>query len=276
MRPHDVVFTISLIAILIQKAAGHAAEPSCASEKASSSVLRVVLVRHAESFNNVLNLVSHDYYRDNRLADPPITTLGEEQAGAAARFISESRSGLMQHISEVHISPTLRTLQTARPIMARLPGVRAEVVLDIFEVGGVYNANVTSGEAEGQPGVARAAMSEFGYGLPDGVTEDGWYAREHGKETKAEGVARASKVAARLRETAAALPTARKTIALVSHGDFIGMLLANLLGHGRGDASVGLAFKVRARTAARRAHPARRRARRRAAIGRLASHRAGV
>ncbi|KAG8464372.1 hypothetical protein KFE25_003435 [Diacronema lutheri] len=150
----------------------------------------------------------------------------------------------MQHISEVHISPTLRTLQTARPIMARLPGVRAEVVLDIFEVGGVYNANVTSGEAEGQPGVARAAMSEFGYGLPDGVTEDGWYAREHGKETKAEGVARASKVAARLRETAAALPTARKTIALVSHGDFIGMLLANLLGHGRGDASVGLAFKV--------------------------------
>lgn len=226
---------------------GHTPEASqCASGDATRT-LRLVIVRHAESYNNVLNLVSTQYYRANRLADPPITILGEEQAEAAAKFISESRSGLMQQISEVHVSPTIRTLQTAAPIVKALPGVRAFVDVDTFEVGGVYNSlNLSTGENKGEPGLTRAQMGEFGYEMPDAVRPDGWYSVERGKESKAEGAIRASKVAARLKQIATALTVERKTMMLVSHGDFIGLLIADLLGHGSTDASASLSFKVSA------------------------------
>lgn len=220
-------------------------DPQCASEARS---LRVVLVRHAESFNNVLNLVSSEYYADRRLADPPITALGEEQAAAAARFISESRSGLLQQISELRVSPTLRTLQTARPISAALPGVSTLVDLEIYEVGGVYNTSKSTGEPEGQPGLPRAEMAAYGHALPDEALPGGWYPAARGKESKAEGAARAGRVAARLRAEASALSVPRKTVALVSHGDFISNLLAELLGKGGGaEAGGSLSFKARRR-----------------------------
>lgn len=231
-------------------------DAQCASEARS---LRVVLVRHAESFNNVLNLVSSEYYADRRLADPPITALGEEQAAAAARFVSESRSGLLQQISELRVSPTLRTLQTARPISAALPGVSTLVDLEIYEVGGVYNTTST-GEPEGQPGLPRAEMAAYGHALPDEALPGGWYPVARGKESKAEGAARAGRVAARLRAEASALSVPRKTVALVSHGDFISNLLAELLGKGAwAEPGGALSFKARSR-AQRRGHCGRGRA----------------
>jgi broad specificity phosphatase PhoE len=232
-----------LVPLLLE---AHSPEPqSCHADRAPAT-LRVVFIRHAESFNNVLNLVSHDYYTQHRMADPPITPLGEEQADAVGVFIAQSRSGLLQHISEILISPTIRTLQTAKPIVARMPGVKAHVDVDIFEVGGVYLANRSTGQPVGEPGLTRVLMSEYGYELPDSVAETGWYAHddetaERHKESKAEGAARAAKVAESLRSTAAGLHE-RKTIAMVSHGDFIGYVLSHLLG-GQGSHSKP-AFKV--------------------------------
>ena len=217
-------------------AAAHTPETSKASPNAEPAVLRVLFVRHAESFNNVLNLVSHDYYRANRMADPILTPLGEEQADEVGKHLAEARSGLLQHISEVHVSPTVRTLETAKPLVRRLPGVKAVVDVDIFEVGGVYNEDEL-GSVEGQPGLSRSQMAAFGYALPDAVTEAGWYnlgcdATAHRlKESKEEGRARAARVADRLRQLAASLDE-RRTIAMVSHGDFIGLLLADLIAGG--------------------------------------------
>jgi broad specificity phosphatase PhoE len=202
-------------------------------------------VRHAESFNNVLNLVSHDYYRAHRMADPILTPLGEEQANEVGKHIAEARSSLLQHISEVHVSPTVRTLETARPIVKRLPGVKVVVDVDIFEVGGVYNEG-ESGRIVGEPGLSRAKMAAFGYGLPDAVTESGWYNRgcdataHRLKESKEEGKARAARVADRLRLLASSLDE-RRTIAMVSHGDFIGLLLADLIS---GQSGPEIAFKL--------------------------------
>lgn len=238
------VFRAWLCAAALVGAAAHTPETK-ASSKAEPATLRVVFVRHAESFNNVLNLVSHDYYRQHRMADPILTPLGEEQADEVGRHIAEARSGLLQHISEVHVSPTVRTLETAKPIVRRLPGVKAVVDVEIFEVGGIYDEDAALGSVEGQPGLSRSQMAAFGYALPDAVTESGWYNQgcastaHRLKESKEEGRARAGRVAERLRRLAASLDE-RRTIAMVSHGDFIGLLLADLIA---GQADGGVSFK---------------------------------
>jgi hypothetical protein len=173
---HGTLRTLLLAALAVQAALAHAPEQACASSDRAAPALRLVFIRHAESHNNVLNLVSTDYYREHRLADPPLTPLGEEQALAVANFMRESRSGLLQHVSEVHVSPTLRTLQTAKPIVRQLVGVRAVVDVDAFEVGGVYDQDQSTGAVVAGPGLARAEMSEYKYELPDSVTSTGWYA----------------------------------------------------------------------------------------------------
>lgn len=79
-------------------------------------VLRLVLIRHAESRNNVKVMVSYAHYRQSRDSDPPLTALGQEQAEALAKFLSGGQAGLMLRLTELHVSPALRTLETAVPI----------------------------------------------------------------------------------------------------------------------------------------------------------------
>lgn len=105
----------------------------------------------------------------------------------------------------------------------------------LVQVGGVWQRSDPNAEGteRGQPGLTRAEMAAYGFELPADITEHGWFAvgenAARGKETRDEGRARAARVAARLRSMSADI-SSETTIALVSHGDFLGLLLTELLG----------------------------------------------
>lgn len=83
--------------------------------------LRVALVRHGESMNNVH--MAQGRYKSERVADPDLSPRGYEQAEALGAFVSdESRSGFLgfHPLHELWVSPHRRTLLTVKPAAARL------------------------------------------------------------------------------------------------------------------------------------------------------------
>lgn len=68
------------------------------------------LLRHGQSF---FNLYYTETRRDPGIADPELTPLGHAQAKAAAEQLAGER------ITRLIVSPYLRALQTAEPVLAR-------------------------------------------------------------------------------------------------------------------------------------------------------------
>ncbi|GMH70598.1 hypothetical protein TrVE_jg10649 [Triparma verrucosa] len=197
--------------------------------------LRLILVRHGESQNNVLNLVSKQHYRENRFADPALTDLGERQAAATGEYLaSPGCHPLLSGVTTVAVSPFLRTLQTSKPIVAALrgrsPSLPVELWPDIYEISGCYDG--LPGSETSNPGLTGAEIAErFSYPPPASLPpSSGWYTHP-GRESYAEGVSRIGAVADRLRLRAADLCAAgeSETLCLVVHGDFIDVLLNQLL-----------------------------------------------
>ena len=200
------------------------------------------IIRHAESANNYLaETAAYHTYVSTRVADPPITPRGEQQAACLAEHIAGS--DLLEFtrgathargygFTRLVCSPMLRTLQTAAPVGAAL-GLPLEVWTEIHEHGGIFvgdprRAPGTEGAMCSQPGMARAEIQlRFpGVQLPPAVTETGWW--RGGYEEEAECVERAGLVAVRLVSLAEQEPDAR--LALVTHGTFANHLLRALLG----------------------------------------------
>ena len=219
---------------------------------ASARAARVILylVRHAQSENNALADAAK---RDPNapgipIADPPLTKTGEAQALRIAEHLRDGtdktdlRDGAPAlqgfGIDRLYASPMLRALRTAQAIAAALT-LRPQVWLDLHEQGGIW------GEAE-VGGLTRSLMqARFpGFGLPDGVTETGWW--RGGLETPAAFAARVARVVAAIRAGHRGVPgnAAREAlawrpedrVAIVTHGGFASSLIQTLLGVGRGGA----------------------------------------
>ena len=224
------------------------------SRGSASLRLRVVLIRHGESTNNVAWIESPSTYFGTRLADPPLSGLGKIQAshaglwlrglgvgGSAACSASPVARGAIGPINELMVSPMRRALQTAAPIAAHT-GLVPRVCLDLFECGGAFEG----GEAKPSFGVGgnprSVIASEFpAYSLPDALTEEGWYAAAATaatRETDEECVARSVRIVARLRERASAL-AANHTLVLVVHHDLICVISRQLLGLAPEEIAVG-------------------------------------
>ena len=183
------------------------------------------LIRHGESYNNALKDGSQ------RVSDPPLTALGEEQARRVASHLAggghldpAERDG-RPAFDSLYCSAMRRALQTAQPIAAAL-GTAPEVWIDIHEVGGIWLAGqgdlhgMTRSEIErGFPGVA----------VPDGIGEEGWWLG--GQETKPAARGRAIAVAQELKERArpgAETGESSERLAIVTHGDFMSGLVKAL------------------------------------------------
>lgn len=204
--------------------------------------MELYIIRHAQSFNNVL------VDQRDRVVDPPLTELGERQAEQLAAHLADGWQpvtwspdplppdvpvrGMFRGygLTRLYCSPMLRSLQTAQPV-AEAIGIKPEIWIDIHEQGGMF---LEEGEGEarvavGKPGMTRAEISARfpDYLVPEEITERGWYNGEF--EEWALCHTRAARVAARLREWAAADRSQR--IAIVSHGGFADALLKALL-HG--------------------------------------------
>lgn len=195
--------------------------------------LRLALVRHGESMNNVHEAASAESYKANRVSDPALSPRGMEQAAALGTLmVDKTRSALLgiHPVHELRVSPHRRTLQTIRPTATGL-GMPAHVCLDIFEAGGIFEADPTYTSFVAKGGMSREEMQkEFPtYVLPEGVDEQGWYkGAPCGRETDDECRLRVASVANNLRSEARALSENRQVV-LVAHYDFLCGLLDALL-----------------------------------------------
>ena len=205
--------------------------------------LRVALVRHGESMNNVHEAISRASYLANRHHDPNLSERGERQAKLLGEYLhdqSRSQPVLGVHpVAELWVSPVKRTLQTMAPTAAAL-GLSPQVNTKLFEAGGIFasvvpNTNSTSyGETRALPGLTRSEMMALfpSYTLPPDVTDEGWYFRPDsstsGRESTKECRARARGVAGDFKAIAANLD-ADKNVVCVVHYDFMSALLDELI-----------------------------------------------
>ena len=161
--------------------------------------LRLGLVRHGESMNNVHE--AQGTYKTGRVADPELSPRGKRQAEVLGAFLgnkSKAEFFGLQAIDEIWVSPHKRTLDTAAPA-AKALGLAPRVHTDIFEAGGIYDANDAYDAFVAKGGMTRAEMQAAHptYVLPDAVDATGWY-RGPGKESDDECRARAKRVLERV------------------------------------------------------------------------------
>ncbi len=195
--------------------------------------MRLLLIRHGQSANNVLaESDGHDYdlYMSTRSPEPPLTELGKQQAELLAQQLAEGTARQTSPsvrqawvtreypIDELYVSPMLRALQTAAPIGRKL-GLQPRVWRDIHEHGGVFTGNPEKGNVVSYAGLNREEMAaQFPtYVLSDDIGAAGWW--EGGYEELDVCYRRAQRVAAALYAMAATEPD--RAVALVTHGTFL-------------------------------------------------------
>jgi len=187
--------------------------------------MQLYIIRHGESANNALGTedFNYDEYMATRSPDPVLTQIGERQAKLVGAHLAETGYG----ITELHCSAMIRAMQTALPIGQAL-GLQPQVWIDIHEHGGMFLGNPRNGEGiRSYPGISRGeAIERFpGYGLPDGLSDAGWWHQDY--EDMDACTARAERVVDVLEERAA--QDDDSVIALVTHGTFIDQLLKALM-----------------------------------------------
>ena len=186
--------------------------------------MRLYLIRHAESENNVLTAeTSH-----RRKVDPDLTELGYRQRDLLARHIGAPEDGVGESwdITHLYTSAMYRALLTTAPLSQAL-GLAPKVWPDLHERGGMFLQR--DGAVRGFGGMTRAAIEGAfpGYQLPAEVGADGWYDAALGLEPEAHSLQRAIRVAWALRSRA----DSADVIALVSHAGFLNILLAAIFEH---------------------------------------------
>ncbi len=198
--------------------------------------MQLYLVRHAQSINNA-NV-------DNpalRMADPPITDLGQQQTQHLVDFFKTTtetdrasdnmawRYGGYEHMgfffNHIVASPMLRSLQTAQ-ILARGLKIPAFVWIEVHERGGLFTS--TRGTVYGEPGLARRQfIDEFPeFDLPREINQAGWW--RGNMESRGTSRLRAAHTARRLRDLALG-DWQEQNVLLVSHAGFMDVLVKALL-----------------------------------------------
>eukprot|EP01065_Artemidia_motanka_P030087 TRINITY_DN360_c0_g4_i1.p1 TRINITY_DN360_c0_g4~~TRINITY_DN360_c0_g4_i1.p1 ORF type:complete len:291 (+),score=108.62 TRINITY_DN360_c0_g4_i1:65-874(+) len=133
---------------------------------------RLLLVRHAESQNNVTlerlrakNLPDfEDVWMRSREDDPPCSGRGVEEAEALAKYLAPVLGREPRVV--VYTSPLLRCLQTAAPLCREM-GLRAAVRPDLYENGGVYTVAQDAAGKTIRSGPGRSmSRSEIGERFP--------------------------------------------------------------------------------------------------------------
>ncbi|MDP6042806.1 MAG: histidine phosphatase family protein [Candidatus Latescibacteria bacterium] len=182
--------------------------------------MELYLIRHGQSFNN-----AHEG-TNTRVADPPLTEIGQAQAQLVADFLktAEQTEDCGYKISELFCSAMLRTLQTTAPI-AKVLGLTPTIWLDVHEECGIW---LDEGDGPvGHSGLTRKEIeAQFpGFVIPNGVTDDGWWNRP--KETYAEAIVRARRVADEILDRDL---DSDCHLAIVTHGAFANIFIQVLLG----------------------------------------------
>lgn len=188
------------------------------------SVLRLYLLRHAQSVNNAEpNPEKHQF-------DPPLTELGQKQSCATAHLLQNgSDNGALRYgydIKHIYTSPQLRALQTTLPI-AKDFDIRPEIWIKTHERGGVVILHRRG--VQHHHGITRSEVATLfpNFKIPYQIREDGWWRGKNGLESNEDTFVRARVVANDIWMKAR---TAQNTgILMVSHGTFLNFLMQILL-----------------------------------------------
>lgn len=208
-------------------------------------MIEVWLVRHAQSQNNAAG-------ETERQPDPALTDLGHWQASALAQYLRESGDSFYRK----SVSAFRRALQTAAPLNASETGqaiekgralengqtletgaaagaARAagfEIWREIHEVGGCYLGHAEQ-PLQAVPGLSREEVQvEFPWAAPPADWTSGGWNRLPGHETRQQAIPRADLVRQTLQQAAAQVQTSEPSRwLLVSHGEFIALLLSRCL-----------------------------------------------
>ena len=177
--------------------------------------MELYLIRHGQSANNANPLSS-------RVADPPLTPLGERQALCAGEAL------VNKGIVKFYCSPMLRALQTAQ-IMAEPLGLPPHVFVGLHEWYGAWEER--EGITVQLPGLTRQQMTEVcpSVVLSEEVTDQGWLLQPW--ESMQAMVDKAGRDAQRFLEYLAQQhPEPREKVAAVTHGGFLSTLIGTAYG----------------------------------------------
>lgn len=182
--------------------------------------MRFVIIRHAQSTNNLLfEQTGASVGRDH---DAPLTDLGHQQAALLADAVG---AGVLPwQITHLYSSLMLRAVQTAAPLAERL-ALPHRCLSDAYEIGGPF-VEAEDGTRSPHPGAPahqlHAASSRLV--LPESATDGGWFTGSYEDEYDV--------VAERARRVIEAIRASHgedDTVALVTHGAFFQHLFRALL-----------------------------------------------
>mmetsp|Transcript_15226 Transcript_15226/g.29853 ORF Transcript_15226/g.29853 Transcript_15226/m.29853 type:complete len:296 (+) Transcript_15226:46-933(+) len=213
--------------------------------------MKILLIRHAESSNNVLSAKikeevkatfgtqtqrwKQEYkhaYQLVRSSDPDLSEVGVQQAASMGRFVANYLQDLNKE-AVIFTSGMQRAILTAKPLSLAI-GTKMAIRRDLHEVGGVYASR------EGKSGIVHseersATREEFTKKFGDiiGDVSDlpesgGWYTLGH-KEDKAQAAARAGRVCNWLISKELRDSIGNKVCIIVSHGAFMDFIVKTLL-----------------------------------------------
>jgi 2,3-bisphosphoglycerate-dependent phosphoglycerate mutase len=196
--------------------------------------MKLYFIRHGQSTNNAL--WAQNGPPEERSEDPELTALGRRQAALLARFLGRDGGEKVPAynpkdiggfgITHLYCSPMIRAVDTAMYI-AKALDLQPRAWRDLHETGGIFLADVESGEPVGLPGHKRAYFRER-YPeliLSDQLHEEGWWNRPF--EGRAERRQRAQRVFEQLMERHGG---SEDRVALVSHAGFYNYLMGAILG----------------------------------------------
>lgn len=182
--------------------------------------MHLLLIRHAQSSNNQLE--GNSDYLKGRLADPPLTELGRQQALHLASWAGND--DFCQRITHLYTSLTTRAVQTAAPLAQALD-LSVQGLPEAYECGGLNSGPGGDFAPVGGRDHASLQMDCPALLWPEELRGQAW---DGGCEPweGARFAARAASVHARLRLTA----SEADVVALITHHDFAQYLIAELLG----------------------------------------------
>ena len=195
--------------------------------------MKLYLVRHAQSANNVLwNGSDHV---EGRSSDPEITEAGHRQAELLAQHLAHPQGEPRQHpfdsvsqtsygLTHVYCSLMTRSLLTAEYI-ANASDLELHALPDIFEKNGVYDID-ENGEQRGLPGPDRSYFEQRfpRTNLPAELNSEGWWNRP--AENQEEFLQRMQLVVTDIRERHG---DSDDCVAMIAHGDFIDQFINELM-----------------------------------------------
>ena len=96
--------------------------------------MRLILMRHGESQNNVLSKIAQEVYEQYRTYEPELSELGVQESIQMGKALKNSGINIDFMLTSAH----KRAILSAKCILETFPEVPVHLMLAIHEVGGIY------------------------------------------------------------------------------------------------------------------------------------------